>query len=178
RSRSSGQHVARSERNAYASGSLRPCRLCIQVKYFADDGHDMECVFREAESSPVSFAKQIKAAGHKLMTIAVVRDDEGEDEIADILSLASPGFAFRTDKDIKDIRTKFQNALCQANCFCPNGWYQLSDSFYKPTKSYGECLLLSSTPASWAAASLTCPGQAQGRGFLASEFSSMKHNFN
>lgn len=65
-----------------------------------------------------------------------------------------------------------------ANCFCPNGWVQLSNSYNKPTKVYAECLRLSFTDAAWFAASLSCPMLiTHGRAFLASELSSLKHQF-
>ncbi|KAH7714014.1 CLEC-61.1 protein [Aphelenchoides avenae] len=132
--------------------------------------------YKEGITDPTPFVNQIKAAGHKVMVIAAVRQDEGKDEVARILRLASDGFAFRTDTDT-NMRNDLHTAFCQANCFCPNGWVQLADSYSKPKKLYAECVRLSFSAAAWFAASLSCPSQTQGRAFLASEFSSLKHQF-
>lgn len=68
---------------------------------------------REGEDDPRHIADQIKAAGHKLMVIAAVQDDEGAGEVANILSLASDGFAFRTDGSGASVSANIRTALCQ-----------------------------------------------------------------
>ncbi|KAH7714013.1 Protein CLEC-62 b [Aphelenchoides avenae] len=131
--------------------------------------------YREGEDDPRPIANQIKAAGHKLMVIAAVQNDEGAGEVANILKLASPGFAFRTDATGATATTDIRTALCRANCFCPNGWTQLKDSFGYPQHLYGECVRLSSSPRDWLDASRAC---ARDNAFLVSEFSELKHKFN
>uniref|UniRef100_A0A1I7WZH7 Tyrosine-protein phosphatase domain-containing protein n=1 Tax=Heterorhabditis bacteriophora TaxID=37862 RepID=A0A1I7WZH7_HETBA len=68
-------------------------------------------------------------------------------------------------------------ALCQVNCFCPNLWKQYTDNFQNGTWKYGECLRLGEIDAMWTAAKYSCHNLHHG-GFLASEFSHQKHNFN
>jgi hypothetical protein len=65
-----------------------------------------------------------------------------------------------------------------ANCFCPNDWVQLADDFQKPTKNFAECLLLSSTPANWYSAQMSCSIMVNNNAFLASELTEGKHEFN
>lgn len=64
-----------------------------------------------------------------------------------------------------------------ANCFCPSDWIQVADDFQQPTTRYGECVLLSSTPSNWFAASLSCENEVDSKAFLASERSAAKHKF-
>lgn len=62
---------------------------------------------------PKPIANQIKGAGHKLMTTAVVRSDEGAVDVIGLLELASDGYAFRTD-DV-DLITNMTNAFCRGS---------------------------------------------------------------
>ncbi|KAH7698731.1 von Willebrand factor, partial [Aphelenchoides avenae] len=121
-------------------------------------------------------------SGAKVMTIAVLPDDGSKDPIG---SLASTGLSFRFDRDSKSVDlelvTTIRKTLCEVNCFCPVNWVQVSDSFDHPTKMFGECVKLSPKAASWLMASLMCGDQVGSivvKGFLASEFSKMKHDFN
>ncbi|KAH7714015.1 Protein CLEC-62 b [Aphelenchoides avenae] len=117
----------------------------------------------------------------KLMTVAMVRNDESPDEVESIGALASDGYAFHTDADkaadASTLVADIQSAFCRANCFCPNGWFQFADSFSKPKTRFAECVRFSSSPANWYGAKASCAMQAGGQAFMASELSKLKHDF-
>lgn len=79
---------------------------------------------------------------------------------------------------VTDLPLSKHIAFFKANCFCPVGWIQLADSFAQPTRRFGECVRLSTSPSSWLHASQSCRSLANGKAFLVSEFSEFKHQFN
>ncbi|KAH7704228.1 hypothetical protein AAVH_28584 [Aphelenchoides avenae] len=136
---------------------------------------------KATNDDPQPLARQIKESGMKLMTVAMVRNDESPDEVESIKELASDGYFFHSDADKQtvssDLIADIQAALCRANCFCPNGWFQFADSFDEPKKYFAECVRFSSSPANWYGAKASCAMQAGGRAFLASELTKLKHDF-
>lgn len=80
--------------------------------------------FSAAQNDPRPFAAGLREAGHYIMTIAMVLNDEGEEQVKNLAEIASPGFAFSTRDDsvVDDIalalcRGKIQwgNSLCRLN---------------------------------------------------------------
>ncbi|KAH7702304.1 Protein CLEC-62 b [Aphelenchoides avenae] len=145
----------------------------------------------QGSTDPAPYAKQIRESGVKLLTVAFVRINEGDQEVQKVADLASPGFSFNTKKDGSNLDELIQQAFCRgkntlclegngsrlANCFCPNGWIQVSDDFQKPTTKYAECVRLSSSSSNWFGGSMACSNDVNGNAFLASERSDAKHKF-
>lgn len=67
----------------------------------------------EGKTDPTPFADQLKESGVKILTLAFVRNNEGEEEVQKISNLASPGFAFRSDRDQSTLAHRIQQAFCQ-----------------------------------------------------------------
>ncbi|KAH7695840.1 von Willebrand factor [Aphelenchoides avenae] len=125
---------------------------------------------------PSSIASQLKDTGVKILTLALVSKDEGE-EVQKISDLASPGFSFNFKGDQSTLPGEIQQAFCRANCFCPIYWVQVTDDFHKPTAQYAECVQFSSVSLNWFAALMVCRDLVNGKAFLASERSDAKHKF-
>ncbi|KAH7714618.1 Protein CLEC-62 a [Aphelenchoides avenae] len=153
-------------REAVSQSSTRKTVIVLAASAFNGEG----------KTDPTPFADQLKESGVKILTLAFVRNNEGEEEVQKISNLASPGFAFRSDRDQSTLAHRIQQAFCQANCFCPNQWLQVADDFQKPTAKYAECVLFSSAPSNWYGASMAC-GSAMNNAVLASERSKAKHKF-
>lgn len=68
---------------------------------------------------PVNFASQLKESGIKILTLALVREDEG-DIVQKIAELASPGFSFTIKGDQPTLPGRIQQLFCrgkQAGCY-------------------------------------------------------------
>ncbi|CAB3405468.1 unnamed protein product [Caenorhabditis bovis] len=129
----------------------------------------------DGENNPVPTAMRLRQSGVTLITIAY--DQTGDSMmIRKIGDLATPGNAF-TNTDL-NLVGEIVNALCAANCFCPDLWRQLTSEFGNTAAAYklGSCLRLSEIPAMWTSAKFACRNMHRS-GFLATEFTQEKHTY-
>uniref|UniRef100_A0A8R1IP26 C-type lectin domain-containing protein n=2 Tax=Caenorhabditis japonica TaxID=281687 RepID=A0A8R1IP26_CAEJA len=119
-------------------------------------------------------ASNIKESGHTIITVAFV-EPGSSDMVIQIGELASPRMNFTSFKH-ESLVNELEDALCQVNCYCPNGWGQLILEHRK----YGECFFPTKLDASWTASKYECPLISQehtGNGHLVYVNSELKNEF-
>lgn len=93
-------------------------------------------------------------------------------------NLEKPGMATKERKTVRGPVPKLSSFCSKrtlANCFCPDGWYQLTDNYNAPTTYFADCVKLSSDEKTWFDAAESCPSLTRGRAFLSSQLSQDRH---
>ncbi|KAH7705035.1 CRE-CLEC-62 protein [Aphelenchoides avenae] len=154
-------------RNAVSQSKTRQTVIVLTASAYNSEG----------ASDPGPYATQIRQSGVKILTIAFIRENERDEEVRKISDLASPGFSFTVSAVHSAPSDLILQAFCRANCFCPNGWFQVSDDFQKPFIKYAECVRLSTNSSNWNMGKTACASEVNDNAFLASERSEAKHKF-
>ncbi|KAH7695975.1 von Willebrand factor [Aphelenchoides avenae] len=133
-------------------------------------------------TDPWPIATQMRESGIKILALAMAQIGEAKPYVSKICELAwSHDFCIEVDTahlaDILNLADNIETKFCDANCFCPTNWNQVTDNFTKPKTKYAECVRLSSVPSNWHNADQSCQRWANDLAYLASEKSPLKHQF-
>ncbi|KAH7717305.1 CBN-CLEC-62 protein, partial [Aphelenchoides avenae] len=118
------------------------------------------------QNDAFGLARLQEEKGNTVMTIAVIRQGQREQDADNIGRLASSGFNFRLNQDLDN--PDIDHGITQAFCF--------TDNYRSGGRLYGECLRFAMADSSWHFASIVCHAAAPGA-YLATEFSEYKHKF-
>uniref|UniRef100_A0A1I7UTG0 VWFA domain-containing protein n=1 Tax=Caenorhabditis tropicalis TaxID=1561998 RepID=A0A1I7UTG0_9PELO len=117
------------------------------------------------------FVQAAKMKGNSIRIITVGFDQQGGGELlVKLAKIATPGFNFT---NAGSIVKPVQNALMQANCYCPNDWVQYQDS---NNRFYKSCLNHAKIESIWETARKGCQEMLNGA-YLANEYSQSKKDF-
>ncbi|CAI2347910.1 unnamed protein product [Caenorhabditis sp. 36 PRJEB53466] len=128
----------------------------------------------EGKDDARTIASNIKASGHTIITVAFV-EPESSSLVMQIGEIASKRMNFTSFKD-ELLVEQLEDAFCQVNCYCPNGWEQL----VLEERKYGECFFPTKLDASWTATKYECPLLSKdhtGNGHLVYVNSALKNTF-
>ncbi|CAO4375341.1 unnamed protein product [Caenorhabditis nigoni] len=102
-----------------------------------------------------------------IATVAYNREDD-LGFLAELTKIATPGYNFTNDEStIAELRS----AMLQVNCYCPNGWFQMRESYADENSfKYGVCLLPVTMQATWLASKFSCRNHWN-NGYLVNEYS-------
>uniref|UniRef100_A0A1I7TA29 VWFA domain-containing protein n=1 Tax=Caenorhabditis tropicalis TaxID=1561998 RepID=A0A1I7TA29_9PELO len=155
------------QKAAQMLGSMRKGVKKVVVVYAAsynDEGRD----------DARQIASNIKGSGFDIITVAFVEPESSSLvlKISEISSHRMNFTSFRDDLLVEEL----EDALCQVNCYCPNGWRQL----ILENRRYGECFFPTKIDASWTATKYECPALSKdhtGNGHLVYVNSALKNTF-
>ncbi|EFP09129.1 CRE-CLEC-160 protein [Caenorhabditis remanei] len=148
-------------------GSMRRGVRKVVVVYAAsynDEGND----------DARQIAANIRESGYEIITVAFV-EPESSNLVMKIGEIASPRMNFTSFRDDLLVE-EMEDAFCQVNCYCPNGWKQL----VLENRKYGECFFPTKIDASWTATKFECPILSKdhtGNGHLVYVNSALKNQF-
>ncbi|PIC54145.1 hypothetical protein B9Z55_003520 [Caenorhabditis nigoni] len=129
------------------------------------------------ELDPLPVANRLTENGVYIITVVY---DQGGDEglLYQLADIATPGMAFNNTGSVGiDFVSNIQQALLQANCFCPSGWEQYRTTFSdRFSFHYGQCLKVVTIPATWDDSRMNCKNRTT-NSYLATEQSQEKHDF-
>ncbi|UMM23938.1 hypothetical protein L5515_004409 [Caenorhabditis briggsae] len=128
----------------------------------------------EGDDDARQIAANIRESGYEIITVAFV-EPESSSLVMKIGELASPRMNFTSFRD-ELLVDELEDALCQVNCYCPNGWKQL----VLEDRKYGECFFPTKIDASWTATKFECPilsKEHTGNGHLVYVNSALKNTF-
>ncbi|CAP22594.1 Protein CBR-CLEC-218 [Caenorhabditis briggsae] len=109
------------------------------------------------------------------VTIITVANMDDSNKIMKLKALASEGYGFSLSDE--NLTAGIQKGLCDANCFCPEGYHQFMYPENNTTRKFGSCIEAMFVERHWSEARLTCQNRNQ-QGYLATEFSIEKALFN
>ncbi|PIC36519.1 hypothetical protein B9Z55_015478 [Caenorhabditis nigoni] len=102
-----------------------------------------------------------------IATVAYNREDD-LGFLAELTKIATPGYNFTNDESTV---AELRSAMLQVNCYCPNGWFQMSESYANENSfKYGVCLLPVTMQATWLASKFSCRNHWN-NGYLVNEYS-------
>lgn len=128
----------------------------------------------EGNDDARQIAANIRETGYAIITVAFV-EPESSNLVMKIGEIASPRMNFTSFRDDLLVE-QMEDALCQVNCYCPNGWKQL----VLENRKYGECFFPTKIDASWTASKFECPVLSKehtGNGHLVYVNSELKNTF-
>ncbi|CAL2032899.1 unnamed protein product [Caenorhabditis brenneri] len=113
-------------------------------------------------------------------TIAIATVGYSQDNSAGFLDqlskIATPGYNF-TNENGENTVAELRRTMLQVNCYCPNGWYQMRQSYSNENSfKYGVCILPVTLQATWLASKLSCRNHWN-RAFLLNEYTQTKHDY-
>ncbi|ULT97480.1 hypothetical protein L3Y34_005354 [Caenorhabditis briggsae] len=121
---------------------------------------------------PLPLATRMKQTV-SIATVAYNREDD-LGVLSELTKIATPGYNFTNDEDIV---AELRSAMLQVNCYCPNGWFQMRQSYANENSlKYGVCLLPVTLQATWLASKFSCRNHWN-NGFLVNEYTQMKHDY-
>uniref|UniRef100_A0A1I7UG46 VWFA domain-containing protein n=1 Tax=Caenorhabditis tropicalis TaxID=1561998 RepID=A0A1I7UG46_9PELO len=110
-----------------------------------------------------------------IATVAYSQDDN-VGLLAQLSEIATPGFNF-TNENAQDTVPQLRATMLQVNCYCPNGWFQMRQSYTNEYSfKYGICILPVTLQATWLASKLSCRNHWN-RAYLLNEYTKTKHDY-
>lgn len=123
---------------------------------------------------PLPLATRMK----QTVSIATVAysQDQNHGFLAELSKIATPGYSFTNDNG-DSLLAQLRTAMLQINCYCPNTWEQMRQSYADENSiKYGVCLLPVTIQATWTAAKFSCRNHWNGA-YLVNEYTQSKHDY-
>ncbi|PIC45745.1 hypothetical protein B9Z55_005662 [Caenorhabditis nigoni] len=113
-------------------------------------------------------------------TVSIATVAYGQDDnlgfLAELTKIATPGYNF-TNENGENTISELRSAMLQVNCYCPNGWFQMRQSYANENSfKYGVCLLPVTIQATWLASKLSCRNHWN-KAYLVNEYTQTKHDY-
>ncbi|KAF1765574.1 hypothetical protein GCK72_005526 [Caenorhabditis remanei] len=155
--------------------------LLEQQSFNTDRGHYQKLVIVYASEYKQSGTQDpLPLAIRMQQTISISTVAYGQDDnlgfLAELSRIATPGYNF-TNQQGENTVSELRSTMLQVNCYCPNGWFQMRQSYANENSfKYGVCLLPVTLQATWTASKFSCRNHWN-KAYLVNEYTQTKHDY-
>ncbi|EFO85779.1 CRE-CLEC-61 protein [Caenorhabditis remanei] len=155
--------------------------LLEQQSFNTDRGHYQKLVIVYASEYKQSGTQDpLPLAIRMQQTISISTVAYGQDDnlgfLAELSKIATPGYNF-TNQQGENTVSELRSTMLQVNCYCPNGWFQMRQSYANENSfKYGVCLLPVTLQATWTASKFSCRNHWN-KAYLVNEYTQTKHDY-